>query len=109
MQRDNRSDTKDKNTRQKATTNTHKPKRLWLRRPDSSARVNQERKKLWKQKNMETTRSTNFEPSWKPQPRRPRRFANVCKTRPSPPRKPPTRRSTSIHIRPLESHSAWAC
>jgi SNF2 family DNA or RNA helicase len=65
--------------------------------------------KLRKQKNMGTTRSANFEPNWKLQPRRPRRFANVCKKKPSPPRKPPTRLSTSIRIRPLESHSAWAC
>src|SRR5208282_1306089 len=88
---------------------SHKPQKLLLLRPDGGARVNQERKSVWKQQSMETARSANFEPDWKPQLRRPRRFASACKKQPSPPRRPPTRLSASIRIRPLESRSAWAC
>jgi hypothetical protein len=40
---------------------SHKPQKLLLLRPGGGARVNQERKSAWKQQNMETARSSDFE------------------------------------------------
>jgi len=83
-------------------TRSSQPSQRWfrrLRRLESGARSLKKGKDLWKLQNVEAPRSTTSEPNWKPQLRRPRRFANDCKERPvDRSRRPRQGASTSIHI-----------